>query len=231
MNVAICENEQHFCDVIKEYCEIVLSDMGVSYEIDIYLNGTEFWQTGNIPDIVFMDIEMQGEDGFATAKEVFEREPDILIVFVTARQEKVKQAFRVRAFRFLEKPVLEEEIRETLLAAAHYMSKRGAVLVKDGNAEIKMRHKDILYIESLGCGCAVHGNKTHYLTGNTLKYYSEYLYLPDFFQVSRTHIVSMEHVVKIDERYVYMDSGERIAVSRRLRKKCRTVYKDYLGIK
>lgn len=231
MNVAICENEKLFCDAIKEYCQTVFFDMGVSCEISTYLSGTEFLVSKDMPDMLFLDIEMQGEDGFETAKEVYEQEPDILIVFVTARQEKVKQAFRVRAFRFLEKPVLLEEIRETLLAAAHHMSKRGAVLVRDGGAEIKLRHKDILYIESLGCGCAVHGNNTHYLTGNTLKYYLEYLHLPDFFQVSRTHIVSMEHVVKLDEQYIYLDSDERITVSRRLRKKCRTIYKEYLGIK
>lgn len=33
MNVAICENEQRFCDAIKGCCETVLSDMGVPYAI------------------------------------------------------------------------------------------------------------------------------------------------------------------------------------------------------
>lgn len=105
MNVAICENEKLFCDAIKEYCRTVLFDMGVSCEISTYLSGMEFLASKDMPDMLFLDIEMQGEDGFETAKEVYEQEPDILIVFVTARQEKVKQAFRVRAFRFLEKPV------------------------------------------------------------------------------------------------------------------------------
>lgn len=231
MKIAICEDEKEFCDTIKASCETVLSDMDLSCEINVYLSGTEFLASGNIPDILFLDIEMSEKDGFMTAKEWYDREQDTLIVFVTSCQEMVKHAFRVRAFRFLEKPVLQEEIQETLMAAAHDISKRRFLLIKDGKNELKLRYRDIAYIESLGSGCAVHGRETHYLTGNTLKYYSEYLFQPDFFQVSRTHIVSMGHVVQLDEQYVYLDSNEKIAVSRRLRKKCRNVYKEYLRIK
>ena len=65
------------------------------------------------PDVVFLDIQMPGFDGFSVVKGVMEIEPP-LIVFVTAFQEHAIRAFEANAVNYLMKPVDEDSLADTI---------------------------------------------------------------------------------------------------------------------
>ena len=65
------------------------------------------------PDLVFLDIQMPGFDGFSVVKGVMEIEPP-LFVFVTAYQEHAVRAFEANAINYLMKPVDEDKLADTL---------------------------------------------------------------------------------------------------------------------
>jgi two-component system LytT family response regulator len=65
------------------------------------------------PDLVFLDIQMPGFDGFSVVKGVMEIEPP-LFVFVTAYQEHAVKAFEANAVNYLMKPVEEDKLADTL---------------------------------------------------------------------------------------------------------------------
>ncbi len=65
------------------------------------------------PDLVFLDIQMPGFDGFSVVKGVMEIEPP-LIVFVTAYQEHAVRAFEANAVNYLMKPVDEDKLADTM---------------------------------------------------------------------------------------------------------------------
>lgn len=65
------------------------------------------------PDLVFLDIQMPGFDGFSVVKGVMEIEPP-LFVFVTAYQEHAVRAFEANAVNYLLKPVDEDKLADTL---------------------------------------------------------------------------------------------------------------------
>ncbi|GAA4047712.1 LytR/AlgR family response regulator transcription factor [Parerythrobacter jejuensis] len=65
------------------------------------------------PDLVFLDIQMPGFDGFSVVKGVMEIEPP-LIVFVTAFQEHAIRAFEANAVNYLMKPVDEDKLADTI---------------------------------------------------------------------------------------------------------------------
>lgn len=65
------------------------------------------------PDLVFLDIQMPGFDGFSVVKGVMEIEPP-LFVFVTAYQEHAVRAFEANAVNYLMKPVEESKLDDTL---------------------------------------------------------------------------------------------------------------------
>ena len=65
------------------------------------------------PDLVFLDIQMPGFDGFSVVKGVMEIEPP-LFVFVTAYQEHAIRAFEANAVNYLMKPVDEAKLADTL---------------------------------------------------------------------------------------------------------------------
>ena len=66
------------------------------------------------PEIVFMDIEIQGSSGIDCAKVISEVKPDTKIIFATAHSEYMSNAFEMYAFDYLVKPFNIERIEHTL---------------------------------------------------------------------------------------------------------------------
>ncbi|MEE4289229.1 MAG: LytTR family DNA-binding domain-containing protein [Erythrobacter sp.] len=65
------------------------------------------------PDLVFLDIQMPGFDGFSVVKGVMEIEPP-LFVFVTAYEEHAIRAFEANAVNYLMKPVDADKLADTI---------------------------------------------------------------------------------------------------------------------
>ena len=65
------------------------------------------------PDLVFLDIQMPGFDGFCVVKGVMEIDPP-LFVFVTAYQEHAIRAFEANAVNYLMKPVDDDKLADTV---------------------------------------------------------------------------------------------------------------------
>jgi two-component system LytT family response regulator len=65
------------------------------------------------PDLVFLDIQMPGFDGFSVIQGLMEVEPP-LFVFVTAYSDHALRAFEADAVDYLMKPVDEDRLADTL---------------------------------------------------------------------------------------------------------------------
>ncbi|SNS80871.1 two component transcriptional regulator, LytTR family [Sphingomonas laterariae] len=65
------------------------------------------------PDLVFLDIQMPGFDGFSVVQGLMEVEPP-LFVFVTAYSDHALRAFEADAVDYLMKPVETERLADTL---------------------------------------------------------------------------------------------------------------------
>jgi two-component system, LytTR family, response regulator len=65
------------------------------------------------PDLVFLDIQMPGFDGFSVIQGMLEVEPP-LFVFVTAYSDHAVRAFEAQAVDYLVKPVDEDRLSATL---------------------------------------------------------------------------------------------------------------------
>jgi two-component system, LytTR family, response regulator len=65
------------------------------------------------PDLVFLDIQMPGFDGFSVIQGLMEVEPP-LFVFVTAYSDHAIRAFEAQAVDYLMKPVDESRLADTL---------------------------------------------------------------------------------------------------------------------
>ncbi|MBX9881162.1 MAG: LytTR family DNA-binding domain-containing protein [Sphingomonas sp.] len=78
------------------------------------------------PDLVFLDIQMPGFDGFSVVQGLMEVEPP-LFVFVTAYSDHAIRAFEAQAIDYLMKPVEETRLADTLARVRQRLAeKRGA---------------------------------------------------------------------------------------------------------
>lgn len=66
------------------------------------------------PDIVFLDVEMPMITGVDCARKISDINPKTVIVFATAHEEYMPEAFEVYAFDYLVKPFKVERLYQTL---------------------------------------------------------------------------------------------------------------------
>ena len=76
------------------------------------------------PDLVFLDIQMPGFDGFSVVQGLMEMEPP-LFVFVTAYSDHAIRAFEAQAVDYLMKPVEESRLADTLDRVRQRLAEKG----------------------------------------------------------------------------------------------------------
>ncbi|RPH34367.1 MAG: DNA-binding response regulator [Bacteroidales bacterium] len=159
------------------------------------------------PDIVFLDIQLTGENGFDLLPRIA---VDYKIIFVTAFNQYAIKAFDVNAADYLLKPVnparLSISLRRLLEQAETERTEvkrfdfSDSIYVKLNNHTSKfIEISTISAITSVGNYSklvTVDGNKYHVL--KTLKQWEEELPTGYFARIHRSTIVNIKHVVKIE---------------------------------
>ena len=70
------------------------------------------------PDLVILDIFMKGLDGIAVLREIRDAAGDLPVALCSTSTEFAMDGYRLRAVRYLEKPVRQEELHELLTFGA-----------------------------------------------------------------------------------------------------------------
>jgi two-component system, LytTR family, response regulator len=102
------------------------------------------------PQVVFLDVEMAPVDGVECAREIADTDPKVFIIFATAHDHYMKEAFEVYAFDYLVKPFNIERVRETLgkilgkavKRSSSSSSLRSEAVKAHGIRKLVVRHKD-----------------------------------------------------------------------------------------
>jgi two-component system LytT family response regulator len=127
LRVMIVDDEAHAREGLRlrlrrEPDVLVIGEFG---DADSALGAIE----NDAPDVLFLDIEMPGTNGFGLLSRVRDAVPTV--IFVTAYDQHAVRAFDARATDYLLKPVEQERLREALVRAReHRASARNGELVE-----------------------------------------------------------------------------------------------------
>ena len=66
------------------------------------------------PDVVFIDIELDGRNGIAVAKKLQEKRPRTNIIYITGYEKYALESYKTYASAFLVKPIDEDMLRDAL---------------------------------------------------------------------------------------------------------------------
>jgi two-component system LytT family response regulator len=190
------------------------------------------------PQLVFLDIAMPGKTGFDLLTEL--NEINFEIIFITAHNNYMTQAFHFSAVDYLLKPVDEELLAE----AVKRSSKR--IEAKTGNMHIEtflhnLEHKkesqkmklcipslkgfqvidiqNIIYCEASGNYTNFHFTKIpHICASKPIHEYEELLGDSNFVRVHKSFLVNLEHIkeyIRGEGGTVILSNAHEIEVSRR----------------
>ncbi len=225
LKVAICEDDTILCKDAKQRILEIRPD----YLIDTYFTGEELLLTNTRYDIMFLDIEMPGRDGMCIAKELRANKYSGHIIFLTSHTEFMPEAFKVKAFRFLNKPIKMEDLEETLVESEKEIYQDKKLIITDYGLERLINVSDILYIEVRKNKTLIHTIYDVLETNHTLKYWIQELGTKDFFQVHKSYIISLRNIKEFDVDCVRLYGTEvSVPVSRRNISKVKKNFFDYV---
>jgi two-component system LytT family response regulator len=169
------------------------------------------------PDLVFLDVQMPGMDGFGVIKSLQAAKiPLSQVIFITAHDKFALRAFEVHAFDYLLKPVGEERFREALRRARvqHEQSANGItarlenmleqmgkeksrpdrILIQEDSRSFFVPVKEITWVEAERNYLLLHcGKKTHTLR-STLDAFQETLDAKLFVRINRGTLVRLDAI-------------------------------------
>ena len=167
----------------------------------------------NMADIVITDIQMPGMDGMETARLLRQKNERMVLIFVTAVEEYVFQAFDVAAFHYLVKPFSDEKFEEVVKCAVRSIEKYSEnqsdekyMMVQSGGSHMKVFLKDIVYAEVYNRKVIIHTRDTNIEYYGKLQELSE-IAGADFFRTHRAYLVHFKYVQKYDANCVTMENG------------------------
>ncbi|QQR88225.1 MAG: response regulator transcription factor [Flavobacteriales bacterium] len=187
------------------------------------------------PDILFLDVQMPGGDGFELLKRLGTWDFDV--VFITGSQHHAIQAIRFSALDYLMKPVLGDELRA---AVDRHLAKRGGpsdaqahllhniAQPDERSMKLTLTSGDRSYFvdpaEVVWCEADVNYTNLHladerrFVSARTLKDYEDMLTPIGFLRTHRSYLVNRAHVDHLDKSgFVVLRNGKRVEVASRRR--------------
>ncbi len=217
MQIAVCDDE-------KEIRDMFAQEIGKLYpeaDLSLYQSGEELLLSGGEPDILLLDIQMPGKNGMETAKELRRKNKKAIIIFVTALDDFVFQAFDVGAFHYLVKPLDGRKFSEVLLNAVKQFEDRkkldGAsrkrelpsLMITTGGKHITVNLEDIVYAEVFDRKVILH------TMDSDIEYYGKMKELEEkagdeFYRTHRSFLVNFGYIRKYDATTVYLKKGQAL---------------------
>ncbi|MCI5729927.1 MAG: LytTR family DNA-binding domain-containing protein [Eubacterium sp.] len=243
--IAICDDDANYIS----YMEEVIRRTGCEqHQIEFYefTSGEEFvkeMKNLEFCNLLILDMQMEGMDGYATAQQFRKEYPDSVLVFCSGVVFPSDESFKTTPYRFLQKSYDDDKMLIEVKAVIEKMIQSSDVpyiVGRNHNNVVKLRPNHILYIENCKRGSEIHIREdykdyafedkitTHMKLAELLETLKDY----GFVYAHNSYIVNLKYVVKLkSDGVLKLINGCELNVSRSRMPEFRKALAHLLGDK
>lgn len=213
MRIAVCDNDkierEHIFNLIRnrvEDREIISFETGKSLVEHIKKNK-------NAIDLIYMDVMVQDGNGIEFAREIRKINQKVMIIFITAVEEYVFQAFDVKAFHYIVKPFSDKLFLDIFEKAEKEVSAGSkSMMIHVNGSYRRINLEDIVYAEVFNRNIVLH------MKDEEVEYYGKLQDLERiagsaFFRTHRSYLVNLSFVSGYEARKVDVN-GEEVLLAK-----------------
>lgn len=235
MYILICDDDSSFGARIADYVWDYFTARDVRVSVKVCTSGEQALKTPELEkyQLAFLDGDMPGMDGIDLGRRLKQKNPKILLVYLSAYLEFAPQGYTVNAYRYILKrdmPKLLPGCLDDVIAALMDHSKTLTVYCNREKHEIPL--DQIYYLESSLRQINVYGDIeneplcTYY---GKLTELPEMLFTNGFLQVGRSDVVNMKYIRQIRNYKVELRNGVELSVTRTNYAAIRGAYLEWKG--
>lgn len=222
--IAICDDDIQYLEYEKMLVEQCMRKCNMNYMIVKFSSGIELVKELNIGkrfDVIFLDVEMEGQNGLDTARKIRVLDSRVYIVFVTAFISYSLDGYGVNAFRYIikERSYLERTLGQCIEDIVIDMGiSREEMEFQFREGIMRLLPEDIIYIESMGhlVNFVLQGKekgiiRTRY---DKLDEIEKNLEQFKFCRIHKSYLINIRYVDKIEHYQVQLKNGKTLSVTR-----------------
>jgi DNA-binding LytR/AlgR family response regulator len=214
--IAICDDEKSSAAYAAELLEKYKNaHPKTAMSVDIFHTSLELLEASekNPYDIYLLDIYVDKLNGIEIAEAIKKSNVSAEIIFMTSSNAFYKEAFRIHAAHYLEKPILEQDFFDAMdrvcsVEDVHYLT------VRESGEVSKVNIDDILYIESEDHYKRIVTADKSYFVRSTMQALIDEINCEYFHALGMKTIINLKKVLKITKDIVSMDDGSEFSVPR-----------------
>ena len=213
----VIEDEEDGRVALKKMCQLFTPNIEIIGFEKSLLKAKNFINENGI-DLVFLDIELGGDNGMDFFK-IFP-DPYFQVVFTTAYSEFAVKAFSTKAIGYLLKPIDIDDLQKAVKKVEDAMNNKQIDASDDKLLIHTNRGYEVIDVSKL-IRCEAHGsysklffeNKDKVMVSKNLKKLEAILNKNVFIRTHRSHIISINHLNKIDKNIAILKDKTSIPIS------------------
>ncbi|MCI7042320.1 MAG: LytTR family DNA-binding domain-containing protein [Lachnospiraceae bacterium] len=244
--IAICDDDKQYIEYLKAVISenpIVIRQELLFY--DFYSGEQLFLYPTWDFDLVIIDIQMQGMDGYETAMKLREVDHKFLLIFCSGTVNPTSLFFKACPYRYLLKSYSYDEMQAEITEIVSEMKRKKNypfVMCKysSGKDQIKVYPESILYIAirnesseifAYGRLKAKYPNATLRLNQSLDALEKIFNQECGFVRAHNSYIVNMEYIIFANPHEIKMIDGTQLSVSRSRSKEFQRIFAEYISAK
>lgn len=225
--IGICDDFQDIHEQVKNYIRKNFEDVNISF-LD-FMDGREMLEKECRVDALFLDIEMPGIDGIEAGRQLRRKGFQGKIILLTSVKERATEGYEIEVYRYLPKPIEEERLIRIMQEVLNCFTGMDNVELFSEGERYLIQQRKIAYISRVS-----HSSKTEAVVGKSVfqssRSISDWMEILDkriFCRTHRAHIVNVQMMESMGEKEIFLNSGEKIPVSRRERTDVKRKFMEY----
>ena len=228
MKAVVCDDEKTFHKEISSLVRRYMRARNVEIYTDFYENGEVLLSSQKQYDIIFLDYQMDGINGIETAEKLRKTNSDSVIIFISAYPAAALDAYEVKTFRFLVKPIEESKFFKALDDYIKSIDYDNLLLLHTHEGDYKIRLSEIIYLEADGKYTTVRTKDRVLRIHINLKQLEIKLPSSKFIRCSKSYVVGFSHISNHNSTEIFFDNGERACIGAHYAACFKTEFQNYI---
>lgn len=231
MKIVLCDDQKIIADELGRFIKKFNQQNSMQNEFLYFSKPSELfaYMQEEPVDILFMDLEFCDafEDGILWLKKIKTYFPRTVVIILTAYENRYKEGYEARAFRFMTKPIEEKELFEYLHVSMEELQLTKSISLIRRGIPYNIFIRDICYFSAQSGGSELWTRTDMYCCEESLIEWERRLPAAVFFRCHSKYLVNLTQVTKFEHQILTLVNGKKIPVSRRKWKAFQLAYMKF----